>query len=97
MEGVNAARSVDEAILSLGRARQMEDTDPVGASADADRAAKEARSALDDFDLVYAYPWDGETPMLMDFARQYGDPNAQLLIMDSVEGLRVVEERKSVA
>jgi len=53
-------------------------------------AYAELGRALDDFDLVYAYPWDGETPMLLDFARQYADPSAQLLIMDSVEGLRVV-------
>ncbi len=53
-------------------------------------AYAELGRALDDFDLVYAYPWDGETPMLVDFARRYGDPNARLLLMDPVEGPRVL-------
>lgn len=45
--------------------------------------------ALDDFDLVYAYPWDGEAPMIEDLATRYGDPGARLLLMDSVSGLRI--------
>ena len=53
-------------------------------------AYAELGRALDDFDLVYAYPWDGETPMLIDFARRYGDPDAQLLLMDPLEGLRIM-------
>lgn len=53
-------------------------------------AYAELGRGFDDFDLVYAYPWDGETPMLIDFARRYGDPKAQLLLMDPLEGLRVV-------
>jgi hypothetical protein len=35
---------------------------------------------LDDFDLVYAYPWSGEEPMLHDLMRRYGDRNARLLV-----------------
>lgn len=53
-------------------------------------AYAELGRGLDDFDLVYAYPWDGETPMLIDFARRYADPKAQLLLMDPLEGLRVM-------
>jgi SAM-dependent methyltransferase len=36
--------------------------------------------ALDDFDLVYAYPWGGEEPMMQDLMRMHGAPGAGLLL-----------------
>ncbi len=36
--------------------------------------------SLDDFDLVYAYPWGGEEPMMHDLMRAYGAPEASLLL-----------------
>ena len=36
--------------------------------------------ALDDFNLVYAYPWGGEEPMMIDLMRAYGDRGAHLLL-----------------
>ena len=36
--------------------------------------------ALDDFDLVYAYPWSGEEPMMRDLMHQYGRSGARLLL-----------------
>jgi hypothetical protein len=36
--------------------------------------------ALDDFDLVYAYPWGGEEPMMQDLMRAHGAPDAGLLL-----------------
>jgi hypothetical protein len=44
---------------------------------------------LDDYDVVYVYPWDGEIPIVRDVMRRYGDPGAHLLLMDPVEGLRI--------
>jgi len=35
---------------------------------------------LDDFDLVYGYPWDGEEEMMHDLMRAYGSPEADLLL-----------------
>jgi hypothetical protein len=35
---------------------------------------------LEDFDLVFAYPWDGEAPMMLDLMRSYGNRNARLLV-----------------
>ncbi len=35
---------------------------------------------LDDFHLVYGYPWDGEEPLMLDLMRRYGDPGATLLL-----------------
>ena len=45
---------------------------------------------LDDFDVVYAYPWEGEAPIIRDLMDKYGNPGAHLLLMDPVEGLRVM-------
>ena len=41
--------------------------------------------ALDDFDVVYAYPWSGEEPVMRDVMRAYGAPHARLILHD-VEG-----------
>lgn len=38
------------------------------------------RRALEDFDLVFGYPWDGEAPLMLDLMRRWGDPDAILLI-----------------
>lgn len=35
---------------------------------------------LDDFDLVYAFPWGGEEAMMHDLMRQYGGADAGLLL-----------------
>ena len=35
---------------------------------------------LSDFDVVYAYPWDGEEPMLRDIMDRHGAANATLLL-----------------
>jgi hypothetical protein len=35
---------------------------------------------LEDFDVVYAYPWGGEEPMMLDLFKQYGRRGARLLL-----------------
>ena len=35
---------------------------------------------LDDFDVVFGYPWGGEEPMMLDLMKQYGQPGALLLL-----------------
>lgn len=35
---------------------------------------------LDDFDVVFGYPWSGEEPVLLDLMSEYGRPDALLLI-----------------
>ena len=46
-------------------------------------------SPLDDFDLVYGYPWEGEEPMMRDLMRRYGAPGARLLLNGVDPGVRV--------
>lgn len=47
------------------------------------------RHPLDDFDVVYAYPWPGEEPMMQDLMRCYGDRGARLVLHGGTEGIRV--------
>ena len=41
--------------------------------------------ALDDFDVVYVFPWMGEEPMMLDLMRSHGGRDA-LLVMHTVHG-----------
>lgn len=46
---------------------------------------------LDEFQFVYAYPWTGEEPLMMDIMQRYGSRDADLLIYQgnhTVERLR---------
>lgn len=43
--------------------------------------------ALEDFDIVFGYPWDGETPLMRDVMQQYGRKDALLLLNDTVDGI----------
>ncbi len=44
--------------------------------------------ALDDFDIVFGYPWPGEAPLMRDLMRRYGRPDAVLLLHDAQDGVR---------
>lgn len=47
--------------------------------------------ALDEFDVVFGYPWGGEEPMMLDLMKCYGRSDALLLlhgVNDGVKGYR---------
>lgn len=46
---------------------------------------------LDEFDLVFAFPWDGEEPIMLDLMRAYGRSDALLLINTVNDGVRVYQ------
>ena len=46
---------------------------------------------LDDFDLVYAYPWPTEHALYHNVLKQFGRPGVMLLSYDAREGIGVVE------
>jgi hypothetical protein len=52
----------------------------LGTLGDGPSAYRTLGNALDDFDLVYAYPWEGEEPLMRDLMRRYGAPHATLLL-----------------
>lgn len=53
--------------------------------------------ALDDFDVVFGYPWGGEGPLMHDVMHQYGRRDALLLINDTNEGVRAYRGGKELA
>jgi hypothetical protein len=54
----------------------------------AESAYPELGHPLDDFDIVFGYPWDGEEPIMLDLMQQYGGAGARLLIQGTA-GARV--------
>lgn len=46
---------------------------------------------LEDFDVVYAYPWGGEEPMMLDLMRAYGRRGG-LLLLQGDGGVRVYRD-----
>lgn len=42
--------------------------------------------ALDDFDVVYGFPWMGEEPMMLDLMRSHGREDAHLVLHTAQDG-----------
>lgn len=51
---------------------------------------------LDDFDLIYAYPWPGEEDWMQELVRRHARPGALLLTYDVREGFRLARDGKPV-
>lgn len=45
--------------------------------------------ALSDFDVVYAFPWMGEEPMMLDLMRCHGREDARLLLYTAENEMRI--------
>jgi hypothetical protein len=43
---------------------------------------------LSDFDIVYAFPWEGEEALMLDLFRCHGHPDALLLLYTCQDGVR---------
>lgn len=69
----------------------------IGTIGDGESAYPELRHPLDDFDLVYAFPWHGEEPMMLDLMARYGDPGARFLLHGGNEGVRVFRGGRRVS
>ncbi len=53
---------------------------------------------LEDFDLVFAFPWDGEMPIMHDLMRRRGGSEASFLLNHATEGIQVYRRgRRSTA
>jgi len=44
---------------------------------------------LSDFEVVYAYPWEGEEAMMLDLMRAHGHEDARLILHSNDYGIRV--------
>ncbi|HEX2091296.1 MAG TPA: hypothetical protein VHG28_02795 [Longimicrobiaceae bacterium] len=47
---------------------------------------------LEEFDLVYAFPWHGEEPLMLDLMRCYGGRGARLILHGGPEGMRIYRD-----
>jgi len=47
--------------------------------------------SLDDFDVVYGFPWMGEEPMMLDLMRSHGRKDAHLVLHTTQDGTRVYQ------
>ncbi len=59
-------------------------------------AYAELGRSLDDFDMVFAFPWDGEEPMMLDLMKQYGRADALLLLNNATYGIRAYRSGREV-
>jgi hypothetical protein len=50
-------------------------------------AYRELGYALDDFDVVWGYPWDGEQELMLDLMSRYGRSDAILLVNHTTDGV----------
>jgi hypothetical protein len=51
---------------------------------------------LDDFDLVFGFPWGGEAELMHDLMRSYGNPEARLLLHDVEQGMLLYRHGKRI-
>jgi hypothetical protein len=52
--------------------------------------------ALDEFDVVFGFPWDGEEPIMLDLMKAYGRPGALLLLNSLTDGVRAYRDGREV-
>jgi SAM-dependent methyltransferase len=53
--------------------------------------------ALDDFDVVFGYPWGGEEPVLLDLMKHYGNPESLLLMHSVNDGMKAYRGGRSLS
>ncbi len=52
--------------------------------------------ALDDFDIVFGYPWDGDVNLMLELMRQYGRSDATLLLFHTSAGVMVYQDGRAL-
>lgn len=78
------ARFVAGSFLPAGYEYQAADGDNrTGTIASGPSGYLQLGHALDDFDVVFGYPWGGEAPLMLDLMRRYGARDALLLLYDT--------------
>jgi hypothetical protein len=87
------ARFAAGSFLPAGyRYRSRTGDDRIGTIGTGDSAYPELRHPLEDFDVVYGFPWHGEEGMMLDLMRAYGGSGARLILNGGTEGIRVFRD-----
>ncbi len=71
--------------------------DDMGTLGDGPSGYLQLSKALGDFDVVFGYPWGGESPVMLDVMQQYGSPDALLLLHDTIRGVRAFRNGREIA
>ena len=89
----SGARFVRGSFLPAGYEWQADDGDTrTGTIAHGPSGYLELGRALEDFDVVFGYPWGGEEPLMRDLMREYGRRGALLLLYDASGGIRTYRD-----
>ncbi len=89
----SAARFVVGSFLPSGyHFRTRDGDDRTGTIADGPSGYLKLGRALEDFDVVFAYPWGGEEAVMLDVMQQYGRSDARLLLYDSDNSVRIYRD-----
>ena len=84
----SGARFVAGSFLPSGYEWRSRDGDNrIGTLGVGPSAYRELGYALDDFDVVFGYPWDGELPLMVDLMSRYGRADAILLLNHVTDGV----------
>src|SRR5207245_9699817 len=83
------ARCAVGSIVAAGYRWRSRDGDPgTGTIGEGPSGYLRLGCALDDFDVVFGYPWRGEAPLMQDLMQRYGRPDALLLLHDTNSGVQ---------
>ena len=93
----SAARFVVGSFLPAGYQFRNRDGDGrTGTIADGPSGYLELGLALEDFDVVFGYPWGGEEAVMLDVMQRYGRADALLLLYDSDNSARIYRGGREV-
>jgi hypothetical protein len=67
--------------------RSRDGDNRIGTLGSGPSAYRELGYGLDDFDLVWGYPWDGEQELMLDLMNRYGRSDAILLLNHVTDGV----------
>ena len=85
----SGARFATGSFIPSGYKLRARNRDPrLGTIDQGTSAYPELGRPLEDFDLVFGYPWSGEEPIMVDIMRCYGSREARLII-NGGEGVRI--------
>jgi hypothetical protein len=83
----SAARFAHGSFLPMGYVWQNSDGDRrLGTIGEGPSGYLELQRPLDEFDIVFGYPWSGEAAMMRDLMRRYGAPHARLILYGTESG-----------
>jgi hypothetical protein len=93
----SAARFAAGSFLPTGYTwRSRDGDDRTGTLGEGPSGYLQLGHALDEFDVVFGYPWDGEIPTMHDLMKRYGRPGALFLLNSVHTGVTAFRDGRPV-